>query len=112
MTLRWQLTFWLAALLAAALIVILLNDILLPFVAAFVLAYFFDPVADRLQRLKLSRLAATLVVLGFFVLLILVAFVLLLPVVVNQLIGFIEKLPSSIERLHGLVLEHGAPLIE
>ena len=40
---------------------------LLPFVAGMALAYFLDPVADRLQRLGLSRAAATLLILIAFI---------------------------------------------
>ena len=43
------------------------SDILLPFVAGMVLAYFLDPVADRLQRLGLSRIMATLLILFAFI---------------------------------------------
>ena len=42
------------------------SDILLPFVAGMVLAYFLDPVADRLQRFGLSRFMATVVILVIF----------------------------------------------
>ena len=41
----------------------LLGDIMLPFIAGLVLAYFLDPVADALERLGLPRLAATLLIL-------------------------------------------------
>ena len=54
-----------------------LGDVLLPFVAGAALAYLLDPVADRLQRLGLGRLGATLLILVLFVL----VFVLLRPLV-------------------------------
>ncbi len=47
---RRQLWFWLAALVVFVVLAIaLLKDILLPFVAAIVIAYFLNPLADRLQ---------------------------------------------------------------
>jgi len=63
MSLQRQLSFWIAALLALILILWLLSDILLPFIAGLVLAYFLDPVADALERLGLPRFAATLFIL-------------------------------------------------
>ena len=52
-----QIRFWLGAFALFALALPMsFSDILLPFVAGMVLAYFLDPVADRLQRLGLSRL--------------------------------------------------------
>ena len=55
------------------------SDILLPFVAGMVLAYFLDPVADRLQRLGLSRLMATVLILVGFVIVLVLALVILDP---------------------------------
>ena len=42
---------------SSALFLYMFSDILLPFVAGMALAYFLDPVADRLERLGLSRTA-------------------------------------------------------
>ena len=49
----------LAAVIAA---VVLLREILLPFVAGMVLAYLIDPLATRLERLGMNRLIATLAI--------------------------------------------------
>ena len=56
---RDQITYWSIA--AAVLLVVLwfLGDVLLPFILGGAIAYFLDPVADRLERLGLSRVAAT-----------------------------------------------------
>ena len=60
---RRQLVFWLLAAVVFIAFVYVFSSILLPFVAGMVLAYFLDPVADWLERLGLSRTAATLVIL-------------------------------------------------
>jgi predicted Na+-dependent transporter len=67
-SLRRQVIFWLltAAILIAFLYVF--SSILLPFLAGMILAYFLDPVADRLEKLGLSRLAATVLILIGFIL--------------------------------------------
>src|SRR5690606_39004148 len=58
---------------------VLLHGILLPFVVGMAAAYLLDPAADWLQRLHLSRTAATaLITVGFFVFLVVVV-VLVLP---------------------------------
>ncbi|RUY76008.1 AI-2E family transporter, partial [Mesorhizobium sp. M7A.F.Ca.CA.001.10.2.1] len=62
-TFRRQIFFWLAGAALLALFLYVFSAILLPFVAGMVLAYFLDPVADRLQRLGLSRFMATVVIL-------------------------------------------------
>ena len=71
--------FWIVALLTTILLLYVLRGILLPFVAGFALAYLLDPLADRLQRLGIGRLGATLIILILFVLLFIVALMLLVP---------------------------------
>ena len=55
---RKQALYWSIA--AAVLLLLLwqLGDVLLPFVLGGAVAYFLDPVADRLERLGLSRVWA------------------------------------------------------
>ena len=55
---RHQLTYWGIA--GAALFAVLwfLGDVLLPFVLGAAIAYFLDPLADKLERLGLSRVLA------------------------------------------------------
>ena len=57
MTLKRQIYFWLGSFAAFAAFVYLFSPILLPFVAGMALAYLLDPIADRLERLGLHRLA-------------------------------------------------------
>jgi predicted PurR-regulated permease PerM len=62
MTIQRQVSIWLIVLGAIIAFMWLFAEIMLPFLAGIVLAYFLDPVADALERLKLPRLAATLVI--------------------------------------------------
>ncbi len=100
---RRQFAFWLAGALALALFLYVFSGILLPFVAGMVLAYFLDPVADRLQRLGLSRAMATVVILIAFIVVLVLAFVVLVPVLASQMSEFAGKLPEYLTRLQGLV---------
>ncbi len=78
-TRRWTLMFWLALLAFLLVAIHLLSGILLPFVAAFGIAYFLAPLVDRLERARLSRTLATLVVLLLFVLALALMVMLILP---------------------------------
>lgn len=100
---RRQVFFWLAGAVALALFLYLFSDILLPFVAGMVLAYFLDPVADRLQRLGLSRVMATVVILFAFIIVLVLAFVILIPVLASQMADFAGKLPEYLTRLQALI---------
>jgi predicted PurR-regulated permease PerM len=99
MTLQRQVIFWAVALVVVILALWLLGDIMLPFIAGLVLAYFLDPVADALERLGLPRLAATLVILIASIVALVVLLVLLLPVLGDQIARFSSNLPSLMQAL-------------
>lgn len=100
---RRQIIFWLVSAAVLGLFIYLFSEILLPFVAGMVLAYFLDPVADRLQRAGLSRAAATFLILIGFIVVLTVAMVILIPVLASQLADFIGKLPEYLARLQLLI---------
>jgi predicted PurR-regulated permease PerM len=112
LALRRQVGFWLIAAAVVALFVYVFSDILLPFVAGLALAYFLDPVADRLQRLGLSRLMATILILLVFVVVLLLALVLLIPVLASQLADFISKLPGYMTQLQSSITSFDPQWIE
>lgn len=89
--------FWL--LVAAALILIawVLKPILLPFVAASVLAYFLDPAVERLAAKKVPRTLGTLLVLLGFVLGITLLLLLIAPLVQSQIVALAHALPGYIQ---------------
>ena len=104
--------FWLATLATLAIALWLLGEVLLPFVAAMALAYVLDPLTTRLQRRGVHRpLAAlatiSLVVLGFIVLILLIA-----PIIVSQLATFIEHIPGYVRRVQALVADPSRPWLQ
>ncbi|MCO4319720.1 AI-2E family transporter [Phyllobacterium sp. 21LDTY02-6] len=100
---RRQAIFWTLAMIVFALFLFVFSSILLPFVAGMVLAYFLDPVADRLQRLGLSRLLATIVILVLFLVTFVLLLILLVPILASQMSDFIARLPSYVARLQELI---------
>lgn len=101
--LRRQAVFWLIFFVAFLGFLYVFRSILLPFVAGMALAYFLDPVADRLERVGLSRLASTIVILIGFIVAFLLALMIVVPVLATQLAGFIERLPSLVSSLQNLI---------
>lgn len=101
--LRRQIAFWLVAALFLGLFLYVFSPILLPFFAGMILAYFLDPVADRLERLGMSRLLATLTILIVFVIALAVGLIVLIPVLATQLAEFIARIPDYLSRLQGLL---------
>ena len=100
---RRQITFWLLALAFFLGFLWLFSGILLPFIAGMALAYFLDPVADLLERLGLSRLWATIVILISFILIFIIFLMLVLPILGDQMVSFIERMPELVGRLQELI---------
>ena len=71
-----------------------LGDQLLPFILGGAIAYFLDPVADRLERLGLSRVAATLVITAGAILLFVVMALLVVPTLVEQSVQLFNTAPQ------------------
>lgn len=88
---------WIAGVVVFALFLHLLSSILLPFVVGMAIAYFLDPVADRLEAQGLSRTASTSVILLAFFLAAVSLLLLLLPLLQNQIVEFVKLLPSIID---------------
>jgi predicted PurR-regulated permease PerM len=99
MTLQKQTGFWVIALIAFIAILWLLQDILLPFTAGFVLAYFLDPVADALERWGFPRLVATLLILLVAVSALVLVFLIFVPVLGEQAIKLAQDLPDLAKAL-------------
>ena len=94
-----QLRIWGLVGLGFVLVLWLLGDVLLPFVLGAALAYFLDPVADRLQRLGLGRIGATVTISLAVVLVVVLAALLVIPVLAEQTSAMVAALPEVSERL-------------
>lgn len=110
MRLEWQIAFWVGTFLVSVLILWLFSGVLLPFMAGLALGYLLDPVADRLERLGLGRLGATLVIMAGFVLVFVLIFIVVVPVLGQQLASFIEALPAYVTKLQVLISQIGQQL--
>jgi predicted PurR-regulated permease PerM len=102
MTVQRQAKLWLIILAVSLLLLWLLSTILLPFVLGMAIGYFLDPVADRMERWGLSRtVSAAVIIVGFFTIGT-VAFILLLPTVIEQVVGLVARMPEYFSALFDL----------
>jgi predicted PurR-regulated permease PerM len=99
MTLQKQVSFWAVAFAVLIFALWSLQAILLPFIAGFVLAYFLDPVADRLEKLGLPRVAATAVIMLGAILLLVFIGLMIVPVAVDQSVKLAGELPALLKSL-------------
>lgn len=106
--------FWFWILLAAVmlLLLVLLQPILMPFVAGALIAYLADPLVDRLEAIKLPsdkqlpRGAAVTVVFVVSFGIILLCLLVLIPLLETQIKRFAEVLPGYVRQALDLVLPY------
>lgn len=102
---RDQAKYWgIAALIFIALLWFL-GNVILPFIVGGAIAYFLDPVADRLERLGLSRVAATGLISLVAVLLTVLVILAVLPTLVKQLTELMDTAPQMFKQLQTFLLE-------
>jgi predicted PurR-regulated permease PerM len=109
---RDQAKYWGVA--AAVFMVVLwyLGDVILPFVLGAAIAYFLDPVADRLEGLGASRGAATAIITTLALLLFIIAALLIVPTLVAQTASLINIAPQLFKDLQGFMTSHFPSLFD
>jgi hypothetical protein len=109
MNLTRPIMFWIATCAAVIAVVVLLREILLPFVAGLVLAYLFNPLANRLERLGLNRLLAALVIIGVFIVGFVVLISLTAPIIARELAYLLDNVPLYFGQLKTLTSDPDRP---
>ena len=98
---------WFVVFFAFFFLLYVLRSVLMPFVAGILVAYLLDPMVDRLQKFKMSRTCATLVVCVLTVLVVLPLLGLLLGMIENQVSLLLKITPKYL----GLIMEKINPLL-
>lgn len=92
----WKFLFWFAAAVVFVAFLYLVREILLPFVLGLAIAYAFDPLADRLERWQVPRgVASAVILIGVFAVAIM-ALVLLVPLLQEQLVLLSKQIPELV----------------
>lgn len=94
---RRQMQIWGVLGVLLALILWFLGDVILPFVLGAAVAYFLDPVADRLEAMGLGRVTATVLISVVAVLIFVVAALSVVPLLVEQSRALIASAPELFE---------------
>ncbi|MBT8416949.1 MAG: AI-2E family transporter [Silicimonas sp.] len=102
---RDQLKYWGFAAVVFFVVLWLLGDVILPFVLGAAIAYFLDPVADRLERLGTSRAVAVGIITFFAILIFVVLALLIIPLLVKQTADLIEAVPEIAANLQTFLTE-------
>ncbi len=109
---RDQITYWGIA--AAVFFVLLwyLGDVILPFVLGGAIAYCLDPIADRFERLGLSRMTATIFITLLAVVLFILLALLVIPTLIAQTLNLVQVAPQIIQTLQGWLTERFPELLD
>ncbi len=87
---------WMIAIALVGWLLWLLAPVLTPFVASALLAYIGDPLADRLQKLKLPRTVAVVSVFLLTFLAVGLLVLLVVPLIKSQISAFLAALPGIV----------------
>jgi predicted PurR-regulated permease PerM len=82
-----------------------LGDVILPFIVGSAIAYFLDPVADRLERAGLSRTAATATISVAALMVFVLLALLIVPMLVRQLVQLVNAAPTILGDLQNFLTE-------
>lgn len=102
---RKQLQYWGVAALLFLAVLWLFGPVILPFVVGMAIAYFLDPVADRLEAMGFSRAMATVIIFLVLVTVVVLAGLWIIPVLVQQATGLVQAAPRVFEQLWTFLTE-------
>lgn len=109
---RDQLKYW--GLTAAIFLILMwfLGDVLLPFILGAAVAYFLDPVADKLETLGASRVLATATITITAVLIFVLMALLVIPTLINQTTSLIDSAPQYATNLGEFLTQRFPSLLD
>lgn len=108
---RKQVMWWGIAALVLFVAMWLLGQAILPFLLGAGIAYMLDPIADRLERMGLSRTMAVVVITAGAVFMLAAVILLLVPTLLRQATALIETAPEMMDKARGFVTMHFPELV-
>jgi len=88
------------------------SAILMPFILSLVLAYLFDPVVDKLMRLRIPRTFAVIIIVLFVVSLLALGLIFLIPQIIRELRELIDLSKVYSNKLADWVQNYGLAFLE
>lgn len=108
---RKQVMWWGIAALVLFIAMWLLGQAILPFLLGAGIAYLLDPIADRLEKMGLSRTMAVVVITASAVLMMAAIVLLIVPVLLKQAASLIETAPQMIDQARAFISTHFPDII-
>ena len=89
-----------------------LGNVILPFVLGGAIAYFLDPVADRIEKMGASRALATASITLVAILTFVLMALLVIPLLVQQSVSLFETAPKLFQDLQGFLTTQFPSLVD
>ena len=99
MKIRDKIILWLLALSSICLFFYSISSVILPFIVATIIAYFLDPLADKLEKGQMSRSYASSAILAIFLLIFVILGLFIIPLLYSQLLNLIAALPNYFDTI-------------
>ncbi len=109
---KQQATYWSIAAAVFFLVLWGLGSVILPFLVGGAIAYFLDPVADRLERAGLGRTAATATITIIGIMAFVILALLVIPTLVRQLVGLVNAAPTIATELQDFLTKKFPSLMD
>lgn len=109
---RDQVKYWGIATAVFAVTLWLLGNVLLPFILGGAIAYFLDPVADRLERMGTSRAAATAIITLSALLVFTVLLLLVVPKLIDQAVSLFNTAPQLLKEFSDFLTTRFPSLVD
>jgi len=107
-----QVQYWGVATVILMLSLWYMGHIILPFLLGGAIAYFLDPVADRLEKMGLSRVLATVIITVFALIIFTLIALLIIPTLVEQIIALVNSAPDMFNNLKKFLTEKFPSLMD
>lgn len=107
-----QVRYWSIATAVFVILLWLLGDVLLPFVLGGAIAYFLDPVADRLEKMGASRVMATAIITLVALLIFTIVMLLVVPALIRQSISLFNTAPQLVREFSTFLTQQFPSLMD
>ncbi|MDO8884225.1 MAG: AI-2E family transporter [Pseudotabrizicola sp.] len=107
-----QAKYWGLAALVFLVLMYLMGNVLVPFLVGGAIAYFLDPIADRLERMGMSRVAATAVITLVMFLVVVLLVLAVIPTLIQQTAALVNAAPEIARNLQTFLTDRFPDLLD
>lgn len=109
---KTQMQYWGIATAVFVVVLWFLGDQILPFVLGAAIAYFLDPVADRIERWGFSRAVAVTVITLFALMIFVIMALLVIPTLIQQSVNLVNTAPKLFNDFQTFLTERFPSIID